>query len=73
MNKLLQAAKDKYKSKRSEALAHLDIILNKPVGIGEHTDIMAEIEKWVEEVTAAEEAIAMLNTNFDEYGEVKIK
>ena len=73
MNKLLQAAKDKYKAKRSEALAHLDILFNKPVGIGEHTDIMTEIEKWIDIVAQSEENLNMLTKNFDEYGDVKIK
>ena len=73
MNKLLAAAKDKYKAKKSEALAHLDILFNKPVGIGEHTDIMAEIEKWIDVVAQSEENLEVLDRNFDEYGDVKFK
>ena len=69
MNKLLRAAKDKYKAKKSEALAHLDILFNNSVGIGEHTDIMAEIEKWVDAVAQAEENLKILIENFDEYGD----
>tara|TARA_R100000152_G_C6768567_1_gene194108 strand:- start:666 stop:899 length:234 start_codon:yes stop_codon:yes gene_type:complete len=71
VNKLLKAAKDKYKAKKSEALAHLDILFNKPVGIGEHTDIMAEIEKWVDVVAQSEENLNILIEHFDEYGDVK--
>ena len=43
MNKLLKASIDKYESQKSEALAHLDILFNKSVGIGEHTDILSEV------------------------------
>ena len=45
MSKLIKAANDKYEAQKSEALAHLDILLNKSVGIGEHTDILTEIDK----------------------------
>ena len=45
MNKLLQAAIDHYHAQRTEALAHLDILFNDAVGIGEHTDLLAEVKK----------------------------
>ena len=64
MNKLLKASIDKYESKKSEALAHLDILLNKSVGIGEHTDILSEVNKWVESLSQAEENLNTLNKHF---------
>jgi len=64
MNKLLKASIDKYESQKSEALAHLDILLNKSVGIGEHTDILSEVNKWVESLSQAEENIKTLNKHF---------
>ena len=64
MNKLLKASIDKYESQKSEALAHLDILFNKSVGIGEHTDITAEIRKWTESLSQAEENINSLKDNF---------
>ena len=64
MNKLLKASIDKYESQKSEALAHLDILFNKSVGIGEHTDILAEVNKWVESLSQAEENIKTLNKHF---------
>ncbi len=57
MNKLLQAALDKYTAQKSEALAHLEILFNKSVGIGEHTDILTEIDKWVNSLSQANENI----------------
>ena len=64
MNKLLNATLEYYESKKSESLAHLDILFNKSVGIGEHTDITAEIRKWTESLSQAEENINSLKDNF---------
>mgnify|MGYP000420387472 CR=1 FL=1 len=65
MNKLLKAAIDKYEAQKSEALAHLEILFNNSVGIGEHTDILAEIDKWVNSLSQAEENLSILNNNFN--------
>ena len=64
MNKLLKASLDKYESQKSEALAHLDILFNKSVGIGEHTDILSEVNKWVDSLSQAEENLKTLNKHF---------
>ena len=71
MNKLLKAAIDSYKAAKSEAIAHLDILFKKSVGIGEHTDLLTEIKKWTESLSQAEENITSLQNNFDEYGDAK--
>jgi hypothetical protein len=55
MNKLLKASLDKYEAQKSEALAHLEILFNKSVGIGEHTDILTEIDKWINSLSQANE------------------
>ena len=44
-NKLLQASIDKYKAEISEALAILEVYFQKPVAIGEHPDLLTEIDK----------------------------
>ena len=64
MNKLLRAAKDKYSAQKSEALAHLDILFNKSVGIGEHTDILTEVDKWINVLSQAEENLVTLNKHY---------
>ncbi len=66
MNKLLKAAKDKYEAQKSEALAHLEILFNQSVGIGEHTDILSEVDKWVNSLSQAEENLKTLNESFGE-------
>ena len=65
MNQLIQAAMDFYQAQRTEALAHLDILFNDSVGIGEHTDLLAEVKKWTESLSQAEENLETLKRNFD--------
>ena len=65
MNKLLIAAIDHYQAQKTEALAHLDILFNDSVGIGEHTDLSAEVRKWSESLSQAEENLETLRRNFD--------
>ena len=66
MNKLLKASLDKYEAQKSEALAHLEILFNQSVGIGEHTDILSEVDKWVNSLSQAEENLKTLNESFGE-------
>tara|TARA_B100001175_G_C19259192_1_gene518557 strand:- start:263 stop:496 length:234 start_codon:yes stop_codon:yes gene_type:complete len=70
-NKLLKASLDKYQAQKSEAIAHLDILFKNSVGIGEHTDILVEVDKWVKSLAEADENLEILGRYFDEYGESK--
>ena len=63
-NKLLMAAIDAYQAQKTEALAHLDILFNDAVGIGEHTDLVAEVKKWSESLSQAEENLKTLDVHF---------
>ena len=64
MNKLLKATIDKYESQKSEALAHLEILFEKSAGIGAHTDILTEIDKWINSLSQAEENLNTIKTYF---------
>ena len=66
-NKLLKAAISRYEAQRDEAKAHLHILFQNSVGIGEHTDIWAEIDKWVKSLSDANENLETLS-DFDDYG-----
>ena len=59
------AAIDTYQAQKTEALAHLDILFNDSVGIGEHTDLLTEVKKWTESLSQAEENLETLRNNFD--------
>ena len=55
-NLYIQASTAHFEAKKLEAEAVLDTYLSDAVGIGEHSDIPAEINKWVAELAAAEDA-----------------
>ena len=65
MNKLLKASKDKYEAQKSEALAHLEILFDQSVGIGEHTDILAEIDKWILQLSTADENLKTIEKHLE--------
>ena len=44
-NNLVNAAKKKYEAQIEEALATLHIYFNNSVGIGEHPDLLTEVDK----------------------------
>ena len=68
MNKLLMAAIDSYQAQKTEAMAHLDILLNDSVGIGEHSDLLTEVKKWTESLATAEDCLKSLKGNFEVNG-----
>ena len=65
MNKLLMAAIDHYHAQKTEALAHLDLLFNDAVQIGEHTDLLTEVKKWTDSLAQAIENLQVLQDNFD--------
>ena len=69
-NKLLQASIDKYKAEISEALATLDVYFTNPVAIGEHPDLLTEIDKYIEKLESATGKLETLNKYFDEHAQV---
>ena len=63
-NNLCRAGVAYYKAKVEEAKAHLEILFNYAVGIGEHTNLLDEVKKWTKELAEAEECLATLEDNF---------
>jgi hypothetical protein len=58
---------------RDHAVAHInkhkvnvEIYLNNPVGVGEHSDIMDTIEKELEEMAKYHDQLEIINTYFKE-------
>tara|TARA_Y100001972_G_scaffold82162_1_gene99957 strand:- start:327 stop:575 length:249 start_codon:yes stop_codon:yes gene_type:complete len=51
---ILDALYAKYHAQKSEAVAKLDVYLNNAVGIGEHPDIVDEIDKFIEKFADAQ-------------------
>jgi len=65
-SKLLEATLSYYRAQRDEAIAILEVYLTKPVGIGEHSNLLAEITKWTATLTEAEENLETINRHFSE-------
>ena len=59
---------------RGEALGHLaalDLLLNKPAAISEHTQFVDEIKSHAKHLSEAEEALAILQKYFGQQEEPK--
>lgn len=47
MNRFYRALEAKYQADIEEALAVVDLYFNKSVGVGEHPDVLAELDKYM--------------------------
>lgn len=61
MNLFIKALQDHYVSQISEAVATLNLYLNNSVGIGEHSDILAELKKYMDILDDADGKLNTLN------------
>jgi len=68
-NNLYITAKLKYEAAAYEAKTMLDMLFNKTVMVGEHTDILKEVDKWAKILAEALDASNAL----DEYLEFREK
>tara|TARA_R110000824_G_scaffold230274_2_gene417918 strand:+ start:339 stop:647 length:309 start_codon:yes stop_codon:yes gene_type:complete len=60
MNRLFKAAWAKAIAEQEEAMATLDIYFNKAVGIGEHPDLLTEVNKYVDMLANSRDKIQAL-------------
>jgi hypothetical protein len=60
MNLFLKALIDHYNAKISEAVATLNLYMNNSVGIGEHSDILEELKKYVDILDDADGKLSTL-------------
>jgi len=63
-NNLVNAAKKKYEAQIEEALATLHIYFTNAVGIGEHPDLLSEVDKYVEMLESASGKLGALGEHF---------
>lgn len=61
----LEALRSKYQAQIMEALATLEVYFKVPVGIGEHSDLLAEHDKWVEKLASAKDKMIALEQHFE--------
>ena len=61
---LLHALKKSFEADVAEHSAVIDIYLQKPVGIGEHGDVLTEAEKELKIIAEYDDQLEMLNKYF---------
>jgi hypothetical protein len=59
-DKIVEALRLKYQGQVAEAEANIHIYLINPAGIGEHSDIVAEVDKQIERAATAQEKLEFL-------------
>ena len=57
---LKEALQKKYEGEIAEASANLQVYFHNPVGIGEHPEIITEMDKQLEKIAAAKEKLEVL-------------
>lgn len=63
-NKYKEALIAKYQAQRSEALANLELYFSSPVGIGEHSDLLTEFDRWIKQLADAESYLESIEKYF---------
>jgi hypothetical protein len=63
-NTLVSAAISYYEAQRAEAIASLEVFLENPVGVADHSNFLDEVKKWTEVLSSAEENIKVLKQHF---------
>ena len=63
-NGLLEAARAKYKAEILECIATLEIYFTNAVAIGEHPDLLAEVDKYVGKLESASGKLGTLGQHF---------
>ena len=59
-DRIFKALKLIYEGQIAEAEANIHIYLRSPVGIGEHSEIVAEVDKQIEKAAQAQEKLDFL-------------
>lgn len=66
-NFIYDALYKKYESQASEALATLEIYFNNPAGIGEHPNIIEEMDIQMRKLSEAQDLMEKIELNFKHY------
>ena len=66
---LFNATLAKLSADREEALAVLEMLFNRSVGLGDHTNVVEEITKWSEKLANATGTIQVLSQTFGQQGQ----
>ena len=73
MSKFYKAAISHWTAQKDEAVATLELYFLKAVGIGEHSEMLKEINKWTAKLAEAEENLSVLQSYFEDDGYARDK
>tara|TARA_Y100001938_G_C8054590_1_gene413736 strand:+ start:1248 stop:1508 length:261 start_codon:yes stop_codon:yes gene_type:complete len=59
---ILNAVRQRFKAQESTAAATLELYVNKPAAIADHSDIVGEVEKQIRLITEARECLAVIDS-----------
>ena len=71
-NGLFQAAKAKYEAEIVECIATLEIYFTNAVAIGEHPDLLAEVDKYLDMLEDAQGKLNALESHFSSKSESQL-
>ena len=57
---IFDVLKARYLAEKDTAKVNLSVLHNKAVGIGEHSDIVNEADKWIKTIADVEDKLAVL-------------
>ena len=63
-SQLMRATIARFEAERQEALAVVELFLNASVGVGDHPNVINELQSAVIKMASAEEALESLSRNF---------
>ena len=66
---LFNATLAKLSADREEALAVLEMLFNRSVGLGDHTNVVEEITKWARKLEDSTGTIQVLSQTFGQQGQ----
>lgn len=67
--KLLKATLKHAEGHIAKHVANIEVYLNQPVGIGEHSDIVEAIETELEQIAKYQDQVDILNQYFSDYSQ----
>ncbi len=64
-DKFVKGIYSEYVGKRRQVLAEIEVYLNSPVGVGEHSKISVEIKNRLEELAQVDDVVNTIEKHFD--------
>jgi len=63
-DRLIEASKAHFRSHIQKHIMNVEVLLNNPVGVAEHPDIMDTIEKELEQIAHYEDLLHVIDNHF---------